>query len=133
MKTANLCCMSILAALLITAPAFAQNPVLKAQAERVALVKKLRPPVVAIFVGQGVGTGVLIGEDGYAITNFHVVAGGVKDAYQVAFKCGLPDGVLYDAVLVGVDKVGDIALIKLLPQKDGQKFPVATIGDSDLM
>ena len=117
----------------LAGPAFAQNPVLKAQADRVELVKKLRPPVVAIFVGQGVGTGVLISEDGYAITNFHVVAGGVKAAFQTAFKCGLPDGILYDAILVGVDKVGDIALIKLLPQKDGQKFPVATIGDSDLM
>ena len=47
--------------------------------------------------------------------------------------CGLPDGVLYDAVLVGVDKVGDIALIKLLPKEPDQKFPVATIGDSDLV
>ena len=34
----------------LAGPAFAQNPVLKAQADRVELVKKLRPPVVAIFV-----------------------------------------------------------------------------------
>jgi S1-C subfamily serine protease len=111
-------------------PAPAQNPVLQAEAERVALVQKLRPPVVAIFVGGGVGTGVLISEDGYALTNFHVVAGGVKNSYTPTMKCGLPDGKLYDAVLVGMDKVGDIALIKLLPD-EGQKFPVATIGDSD--
>jgi serine protease Do len=112
-------------------PVFAQNGVLKAQADRVALAAKLRPPVVAIFVGQGVGTGVLVTDDGYAITNFHVVAGGVNNTYQPTMKCGLPDGVMYDAVLVGVDKVGDIALIKLLPKDDNQKFPVATIGDSD--
>jgi S1-C subfamily serine protease len=112
-------------------PAFAQNPVLQAQAERVALVQRLRPPVVAIFVGQGVGTGVLISDDGYALTNFHVVAGGVKNAYHPTMTCGLPDGVLYHAVLVGVDKVGDIALIKLLPKEPGQKFPVAIIGDSE--
>src|SRR5207237_1226124 len=42
-----------------------------------------------------------------------------------------PDGVLYDAVLVGLDKVGDVALIKLLPKKEGQKFPAAVLGDSD--
>src|SRR5438067_9499308 len=46
-------------------------------------------------------------------------------------KCGLPDGVLYDGVLVGLDKVGDVALIKLLPKKPGQKFPFAVMGDSD--
>src|SRR6266404_4216846 len=89
----------------------AQNAVLQAQAERVALAQKLRPQVVAIFVGQGVGTGVLVTDDGYAVTNFHVVAGGVKNSFNVTMKCGLPDGTLYDAVLVGVDKVGDIALI----------------------
>src|SRR2546421_10316279 len=46
-------------------------------------------------------------------------------------QCGLPDGILYDAVLVGIDKVGDVALIKLLPKKEGQKFPAAVLGDSD--
>ncbi len=122
---------ALVAALILAAPAAAQNAVLRAQAERVALVQKLRPSVVAIFVGQGVGTGVLVTDDGYAVTNFHVVAGGVNNAYRITMKCGLPDGVLYDAVLVGVDKVGDIALVKLLPQKEGQKFPAATIGDSD--
>ena len=46
-------------------------------------------------------------------------------------KCGLPDGKTYDAVLVGLDKVGDVALIKLYPKKDGDKFPFAPMGDSD--
>src|SRR5437773_7793766 len=46
-------------------------------------------------------------------------------------QCGLPDGLLYDAALVGLDKVGDVALIKLLPQKKGQDFPFAKLGDSD--
>jgi hypothetical protein len=43
-------------------------------------------------------------------------------------KCGLPDGKLYDAVIVGIDPVGDVALIQLLGRDD---FPVAQIGDSD--
>jgi serine protease Do len=131
MLTTPMRCLAALSLITIAGPAFAQNGVLKAQADRVALAARLRPAVVGIFVGQGVGTGVLVGEDGYAITNFHVVAGGVNNSYHPTMKCGLPDGILYDAVLVGVDKVGDIALIKLLPQKPGQKFPVATIGDSD--
>ena len=59
--------------------------------------------------------------------NMHVVSDGK------AFKCGLADGVLYDAVLVGLDKVGDVALIKLYPPKgkEGQEFPFSVLGDSD--
>src|SRR5579871_1583823 len=102
--------------------------VLDAQAKRIAVIEKIRPSVVAIFAsgGQGGGSGVLISKDGYALTNFHVVQGSGP-----VMQCGLPDGVLYDAVLVGLDKVGDVALIKLLPQKEGKDFPVAVLGDSD--
>src|SRR5438105_7275036 len=104
--------------------------VLESEARRVAVVEKVKPAVVAIFAqgGHGGGSGVLISKDGFALTNFHVVqgSGGVM-------QCGLPDGVLYDAVLVGLDKVGDVALIKLLPKKAGQDFPVAPLGDSDLV
>src|SRR5271167_65654 len=89
---------------------------LKSEAERVAVVAKIKPSTVAIFAngGQGGGTGVLISEDGFAITNFHVV-----QPTGPTMQCGLPDGILYDAVLVGLDKVGDVALIKLLPKKAG--------------
>src|SRR5688572_6360059 len=101
---------------------------LQQQADRVAVVAKVKPTVVAVFArgGQGGGTGVLISEDGYALTNFHVV-----QPTGPTMLCGLPDGVLYDAVQVGLDKVGDVALIKLLPKKPGQKFPFAVLGDSD--
>ena len=43
-------------------------------------------------------------------------------------KCSMPDGRLYDAVLVSIDPTGDVALIKLLGRKD---FPAAELGDSD--
>src|SRR5262249_22647418 len=46
-------------------------------------------------------------------------------------QCGLPDGVFYDAVVVGTDQVGDVALLKLLPKKEGKDFPYAPLGDSD--
>ena len=46
-----------------------------------------------------------------------------------AMKCGLTDGRFLDAVLVGLDPGGDIALIKLLG--DDEPFPVAEFGDSD--
>jgi serine protease Do len=106
------------------------DQILKAEAERVAVVEKVKPSVVAVFGagGQGGGSGVVITEDGYALTNFHVVAGSGP-----VMQCGLPDGVLYDAVLVGIDKVGDVALIKLYPKQEGHKFPHAVLGDSDLV
>jgi S1-C subfamily serine protease len=100
----------------------------EAENKRIAAVAKVKPAVVAVFSpgGQGGGSGVLISDDGYALTNFHVVEGSGP-----VMQCGLPDGVLYDGVLVGLDKVGDVALIKLLPKKEGQKFPFAKMGDSD--
>jgi S1-C subfamily serine protease len=102
--------------------------ILKAEAERIAAIEKVKPTVVAVFAagGQGGGSGVVVTPDGYALTNFHVVAG-----LGPTMQCGLADGVLYDAVLVGLDKVGDVALIKLLPKEDGKPFPCAPLGDSD--
>ncbi len=64
-----------------------------------------------------------ISADGFAVTNFHVV--GELGAFM---KCGLNDGKVYDAVLVGNDPTGDVALIKLLGRDD---FPAAKIGNSD--
>ncbi|MDR0391335.1 MAG: trypsin-like peptidase domain-containing protein [Planctomycetaceae bacterium] len=71
----------------------------------------------------GGGSGVVISPDGYAITNFHVV-----QPCGPALKCGMADGKLYDAVLVGLDPVGDLALIKLIGRDD---FPFAILADSD--
>ncbi len=98
--------------------------VTEAEEARIATVGRIAPSVVAVFQrsSPGGGSGVLITRDGYALTNFHVVG---EDQF---FKCGLNDGNLYDAVLVGVDPTGDVALIKLVGRDD---FPVATLGDSD--
>lgn len=99
--------------------------VLAAEAARVATIEKISRPTIAIFDrnGQGGGSGVLIDADGYALTNFHVTA-----PCGPAMKCGLSDGRLVDAVLVGLDPGGDVALIKLLGSDD---FPTAELGDSD--
>ena len=106
--------------------ALAVDPaVLEAEAKRVEVVEKVAPAVVAIFGpgGGGGGSGVLITKDGYALTNFHVTKG-AGDYMQ----CGLNDGKLYDAVIVGIDPTGDVAMIKLLGRND---FPTAPMGDSD--
>jgi len=99
--------------------------VLAAEADRVATIERISRPTLAIFGadGQGGGSGVVISPDGYALTNFHVTA-----PSGPAMKCGLSDGRFVDAVLVGLDPGGDVALIKLLGADD---FPAAELGDSD--
>ncbi|WP_299459829.1 trypsin-like peptidase domain-containing protein [uncultured Gimesia sp.] len=127
-------CAPLLTILLISLilPAFAQaatvDPaVLAAQKQRIDVIKAVSPSVVAIFggAGEGGGSGVLVTSDGYALTNFHVVAGAGN-----FMKCGLNDGKLYDAVIVSIDPTGDVALIKLLGRTD---FPFAKLGNSDLV
>ncbi len=107
------------------AEAAAPREVFEAEANRIAVIDRISQQTVAIFdsAGQGGGSGVLISSDGYALTNFHVAS-----PCGVAMKCGLADGKLYDAVLVGLDPTGDVALIKLLGRTD---FPAAELGDSD--
>lgn len=110
---------------LATSSLTAEPQVREAELKRVEVIERVAPTVVAVFAkgGAGGGSGVLISKDGFALTNFHVVSG-----LGPFMKCGLNDGVLYDAVLVGIDPTGDVALIKLLGRED---FPVATLGDSD--
>ena len=101
------------------------DDVLASQAKRIAAIKKASAATVMVFAneGKGGGSGVLISKDGYALSNYHVV-----QPAGTAMKCAINDGKLYDAVLVSIDPVGDVALIKLLGRND---FPVATLEDSD--
>jgi serine protease Do len=100
--------------------------VLEAEQRRIDAIQRGLPAAVSIFAGEaGGGAGVLISADGYALTNYHVV-----QPAGVAMRCGLPDSRLYDAVLVGLDPTGDVALIKLLGRDD---FPHAELADSDLV
>lgn len=99
--------------------------VLAAEAHRIAVMDRVKDTVLAVFgaSAQGGGSGVVITPDGYALTNFHVAK-----PCGSAMKCGMADGKVYDAVIVGIDPTGDVALIKLLGRND---FPAAEMGDSD--
>ena len=70
---------------------------------------------------QNLGSGVIISEDGYIITNSHVV----KGATQI--KVILADGRNVDATLIGSDDVNDIAIIKI----SDKNLPYAQLGNSD--
>jgi len=96
----------------------------EAERRRIEAVERAMPATVSIFVpgGGGGGSGVLISPDGYALTNFHVTS--PAGSYM---RCGLSDGRIYDAVIIGIDPVGDLALIRLLGRDD---FPFAEMADS---
>ena len=70
---------------------------------------------------QGSGSGVILSNDGYVITNNHVV----QDAMLV--EVTLNDNRVYEATIVGTDPTTDLALLKI----DGENFPYAVFGDSD--
>lgn len=46
-------------------------------------------------------------------------------------KIGLPDGKLYEGVVLGIDPGSDLAVIRLLPKEEGQTWPFCDLGDSD--
>jgi serine protease Do len=76
---------------------------------------------------QGAGSGAIISEEGFVITNHHVAGNGVR------FVCRMPDGEEIPARLVGTDALSDIAIIKLdLSARASDKvLPTAQFGDSD--
>lgn len=101
------------------------------------IAKKVSPAVVAVkttskgspnyldnqSLQQGVGSGMIINEEGYILTNYHVVEG----AQQV--KVVLSDGKEVNAKVVNYDANYDVAVIKII---DNTQVPaVVELGDSD--
>ncbi|MBC7443683.1 MAG: trypsin-like peptidase domain-containing protein [Ramlibacter sp.] len=85
-----------------------------------AVAAKASPSVVTIDASSGnsggTGSGVVLTEDGYVLTNTHVVTldGAAADAtLQVTGN----DGKLYAATIVGTDPISDLAVVKLTDAK----------------
>lgn len=101
----------------------------------VQAAKKVGPAVVGITnkavardwfnrkveVDKGTGSGVIFKNDGYIVTNNHVVEG-AKD-----ITVALSDGRTFSATLIGADPFTDLAVIKI----DATDLPTAEFGDSD--
>ncbi len=88
-------------------------------------------PMMEFFYGTGsgrqqeqigTGSGVIISEDGYIVTNNHVI----KDAQDIEIT--LNNKKTYKAKLVGTDSKMDVALLKI---ESDVKLPFSTFGDSD--
>jgi len=89
------------------------------------LVKRSSPAVVSIAVGEfGGGTGFIVSEDGLILTNKHVVLD-----EDVEYTVTTNDGKKYSAEVLAKDPFQDLAIIKI--ERDGEKFPILILGDSD--
>jgi len=69
----------------------------------------------------GFGSGFVLSEDGYVVTNAHVI----RNATAITLE--LPDGRQFDAEIVGTDERSDVALLKV----DATGLPTLALGDSD--
>lgn len=96
------------------------------EAVREAVIAKVRPAVVQVNVtssrGQGLGSGVIIDQRGYIITNNHVV----ERAQRIQVM--LYDGTRLSAQLVGTSSADDLAVLKVTPPRGN--LTVAVLGDS---
>lgn len=100
----------------------------------VLAIRKVKPSIISIRVEragnwggkkEGIGTGIVIDERGYAVTNRHVIAGAQR--IQVV----LIDRTLVSAELVAEDSKNDLAILKL---PGGKKYQPLSFGPgSDLM
>lgn len=109
----------------------------------VAVAEKVLPSVVGIKVtyqissifgnstGEAMGSGIILSEDGYIVTNNHVVSEGSSSYYAIEQATGITvsiygDDKTYDAKIVGTDTVTDLAVIKI----DANGLTPAELGDS---
>ncbi len=101
------------------------------------VVKKTADSVVEItteyatsnsfYYTYGAGSGVIINENGYIITNNHVITGDTGTATSIHVR--LTNGDSYDAEVVGADSDSDIAVLKI----DAKGLTAATIGTSSTL
>lgn len=111
----------------------------------VSVAEKVLPSVVGITVtyqisslfggsstGEATGSGIIVSEDGYIVTNNHVINSDASSSYSIAEATGIKvniygDSQSYEATIVGTDAYTDLAVLKI--EKTGLS-PI-TIGNSN--
>ncbi len=102
------------------------NSASQVYADNVDSVVLISSTVVTTQYGQTVtgtstGSGFILTEDGYVVTNYHVVEDGTSIAVT------LYNGSTYSAELVGYDEIDDVAVLKI----EAEGLSAVTIGSSD--
>ncbi len=88
----------------------------------IASVRMLQDQLFRVFPVEGVGSGVVIDEKGYILTNNHVI----DDAERL--KVTFTDGRVLRGKVVGSDEATDLAVIKVEAE---EPLPAAELGNSD--
>jgi len=88
----------------------------------IASVRMLHDQLFRVFPVEGVGSGVIIDEKGYILTNNHVI----DDAERL--KVTLTDGRVLRGKVAGSDEVTDLAVLKV---ESDEPLPAAQLGNSD--
>jgi serine protease Do len=96
------------------------------------LVQQLGEAVVQVRTPSGLGSGFILNEDGYLITNFHVIEGETQIGVEVYHqRNGQIERRTYKQVrIVAMNKFQDLTLLKI-DDKDAPKFARVSLGDSD--
>ncbi|MGI0018988.1 MAG: S1C family serine protease [Nitrososphaera sp.] len=87
----------------------------------IASVRMMQDQLFRVFPVEGVGSGVIIDERGYILTNNHVI----DDAERL--KVTLPDGRVLRGKVAGMDETTDLAVVKV---ESDEPLPAAQLGDS---
>jgi serine protease Do len=92
--------------------------------------KRIGPAVIKVSTPSGLGSGVIINPEGYAITNAHVVQG--ETALKVTVWLPQDDGTLRreiidDVELIAVNNHLDLALVRLAHPDEGAEFIFAPL------
>jgi len=98
------------------------------------LVATLGEAVVQVRTPGGLGSGFFINEDGFLITNFHVIEGETKISIEVYHqKDGQLERRSYKEVrIVAMNKFGDLALLKV-DDKEAPKFKTVRLDDANAL
>jgi serine protease Do len=98
------------------------------------LVKQLGEAVVQVRTPGGLGSGFILNEDGYLITNFHVIEGETQISVEVYHEKNgqLARKTYKDVRIVALNKFADLTLLKI-DDKDAPKFDYVTLGDSETL
>ncbi len=87
----------------------------------ISKVKLIRDAYLQVHPVPGVGSGFIINDEGYILTNAHVVFG----SHEI--KVALEDGGIFEAKIRGIDNITDLAIVKI----EAKGLPVPKIAKNN--